>query len=107
MEEGTETEVPGEEIGLVVGEPAHFRFFSSAVRKTDAPGDVLNAWSEDELVETDSIEAELPADESVEEGYVPVRFEAKLTELGMLELWCASTVSDKRWKLEFSVREDA
>lgn len=107
MEEGTETEVPGEEIGLVVGEPAHFRFFSSAVRKTDAPGDMLNAWSEDELVETDSIEAELPADESVEEGYVPVRFEAKLTELGMLELWCASTVSDKRWKLEFSVREDA
>jgi hypothetical protein len=35
---------------------------------------------------------------------VPVRFEAKVTELGMFELWCASTQSDRRWKLEFSVR---
>ncbi len=30
---------PSDEIGLVVGEPAHFRFFSSAVRKQDRPGD--------------------------------------------------------------------
>ena len=38
MEEGTETDVPSDEIGLVVGEPAHFRFFSSSVRKNDRPG---------------------------------------------------------------------
>jgi len=30
-----------------------------------------------------------------------------VTELGMLELWCVSTKTDGRWKLEFSVREDA
>ena len=35
MEEGTEVDVPSGEIGLVLGEPAHFRFFSSAVRKDD------------------------------------------------------------------------
>ena len=45
MEEGTETDVPSDEIGLVVGEPAHFRFFSSSVRKHDRPGDVLAAWT--------------------------------------------------------------
>ena len=28
-------------IGLVLGEPAHFRFFSSSIRKQDQPGDVL------------------------------------------------------------------
>jgi hypothetical protein len=105
MEEGTEAAVPSEEIGLVVGEPAQFRFFSSSVRKQDRPGDLLERPSEDELFETDSMETMLPADEAIEEGYVPVRFHAKITELGMLELWCASTRSAGRWKLEFSVRQ--
>jgi molecular chaperone DnaK (HSP70) len=107
MEEGTETDVPSGAIGLVVGEPAHFRFFSSSVRRDDRPGDLLGAWSADELAETDSLEAVLPADESVAESYVPVRFHTRLTELGVLELWCVSTTGDKRWKLEFSVREEA
>ena len=60
MEEGTELDVPGDEIGLVVGEQAVFRFFSSAVRKQDQPGDLLASWNEDELSETDSLEATLP-----------------------------------------------
>ncbi len=107
MEEGTETGVPGQEIGLVVGEPAHFRFFSSSVRKQDKPGDVLPSWSEGELVETDSLEAELPGDDAVGDTYVPVRFQPRVTELGMFELWCVSTQTDGRWKLEFSVRDDA
>ncbi len=105
MEEGTEADVPGGEIGLVVGEPAQFRFFSSPTRKEDRPGDVLARWSTDELTETDSLEATLPADEAVDEPYVPVTFRSRITELGMFELWCVSTQSDKQWKLEFSVRE--
>jgi molecular chaperone DnaK (HSP70) len=116
MEEGTETDVPatnlpGGEIGLIVGEPAHFRFFSSPTRKHDQPGQLLANWSPEELSETDSLEMTLPADKSTEqaaidETYVPVRFQSRLTELGMFELWCVSTKGDKRWKLEFSVRED-
>lgn len=107
MEEGTELDVPGEAVGLVVGQPAHFRFFSSSTRKDDRPGDVLGAWTDDELSETDSLQAELPVDPSIEESYVPVRFHSKITELGTFELWCVSTTTDGRWKLEFSVREDA
>jgi len=105
MEEGTEAQVPGGDIGLVVGEPAHFRFFSSPVRKEDRPGDLIEHWPEGDLVETDSMEAALPASADSEEGYVPVRFESRITELGVFELWCVSTVSDERWKLEFSVRD--
>ncbi len=108
MEEGTAADVPGGEIGLVVGEPAHFRFFSSAVRPQDKPGDVLRRWTDDELTETDSLEATLPAAaQGAEDGVVPVRLESRITELGVLELWGVSTVGDERWKLEFSVREDA
>ena len=107
MEEGTAVEVPTEEIGLVVGEPATFRFFSSAVRKGDKPGDWLEKWGEEELEETDSLEADLPRAAGGEEDYVPVKFESKITELGVFELWCVGTVGGGRWELEFSVREDA
>jgi molecular chaperone DnaK (HSP70) len=106
MEEGTEHSVPSGEIGLIVGESAQFRFFSSAVRKTDQVGQLLSAWTEDELAETDSLEATLPADESGEQTYVPVKFQSRVTELGVFELWCASTTGDRRWKLEFSVRDE-
>ncbi len=106
MEEGTECDVPSSEIGLVVGEPAQFRFFSSPVRKEDHPGDVLNAWTPEELAETDPLEATLPAGEGLEDTYVPVRFHAKITELGMFELWCESLNGDGRWKLEFNIREE-
>ncbi|HEV3340121.1 MAG TPA: Hsp70 family protein [Pirellulales bacterium] len=106
MEEGTENEVPGDEIGLVVGEPAHFRFFNSAVRKDDRPGTLLPSWSDAELTETDPLVATLPRGEGIED-YVPVRFQSKITELGMFELWCQSTISPHRWKLEFSVRDEA
>jgi hypothetical protein len=105
MEEGTSLEVPSGEIGLVLGEPAHFRFFSSAVRPQDVPGDVLPSIEEDELTETDPLEATLSAATETEDSYVPVKFESHITELGMFELWCVSTTSDDRWKLEFSVRE--
>lgn len=107
MEEGTETDVPSESIGLIVGEAARFRFFSSPVRKNDRPGELLSRWSPDEISETDSLEATLPAAENSDDEYVPVRFHSRITELGVLELWCVHESEDKRWKLEFSVRDDA
>lgn len=107
MEEGTEVDVPSDAIGLVVGESARFRFFSSASRRDDQPGEVLARWSPEELSETDSLEATLPAADDAEDEYVPVTFHSRITELGVLELWCVHESDDKRWKLEFSVRDDA
>ncbi|WP_437187773.1 Hsp70 family protein [Planctomicrobium sp. SH668] len=106
MEEGTSIDVNSSEFGLIVGEPAHFRFFSSAIRKDDQPGTLLKTWAEDELAETDSLEATLPAEDGETGSYVPVRFHSVVTELGMFELWCVSANSNQRWKLEFSVREE-
>ena len=106
MEEGTKVDVPSGEIGLIVGETATFRFFSSPTRKQDKPGDLLDTWTETELAETDSLEANLPKDEAIDADYVPVRFQSHLTELGVLELWCVGTTTPNRWKLEFSVRQN-
>ncbi|MEQ9410542.1 MAG: Hsp70 family protein [Fuerstiella sp.] len=105
MEEGTECDVPSGEIGLVVGQPARFRFFGSTVRVNDRPGVLLQSWSEDELVETVNLETELPREEGSDESWVPVNFQSRVTELGILELWCVNKASGRRWKLEFDVRE--
>ena len=64
------------------------------------------------MEESDSLEANLPKPENVDEDYVPVRFQSAINELGVFELWCVSTAApvgaeDQRWKLEFSVRQDA
>jgi hypothetical protein len=107
MEEGAEADVPGEEIGLLVGEPATFRFFSSTARKADTFGDAIDYRDNGDLEETDSLEANLPRPENVVDEYVPVKFHSKINELGVFELWCVSTIADEKWKLEFSVREDA
>lgn len=106
MEEGTQTDVPSNEIGLVVGEPVQFRFFGSLTRKTDQPGETLARWTEDELVETAPLEATLNAAADAEQDYYPVTFQSRITELGMFELWCRHTRGPEQWKLEFSVREE-
>ena len=106
MEEGQQQDVPGGEIGLVVGEPMPFRFFSSSTRKQDQAGTVLSSWSDEELAETDSMEATLEADSENQDNYVPVTFQSRVTELGVFELWCVAANRDQQWKLEFSVREE-
>ena len=102
MEEGTGCEIGNKEVGLRTGKRARFRFFSSTTRTTDKPGQLIKEWAEEELTETPPMETELAATE--EPGLVPVRFESRVTELGILELFCKSTRSDEAWKLELQVR---
>ncbi len=107
MEEGTEMDVPGREVGLVVGRQVRFRFFASANRKSDKVGAVLREWDDQDLQETAPMELSFAAEQQPGEGYVPVRFHSRVSELGMFELWCHSTQDAQRWKLEFNVREDS
>ncbi len=102
MEEGTDVRIPNREFGLLVGEPAEFRFFNSAVRKNDAPGTMIEDVG-DELEEMSPMEVHLSADRDDRE-VVRVSFETVVTEIGMLQLWCVAR-DGRRWKLEFNVRE--
>jgi len=101
MEEGSETTLPGAEFGLVVGEPAEFRFFGSTVRRDDVPGTVVEGWQEGELEELPPLETTLTG---VAGRVAPVRLEAEVTEVGTLAVWCVSRDGQERWKLEFNVR---
>jgi hypothetical protein len=103
MEEGTATRIPNREFGLVIGQPAEFRFFSSTARKDDPAGEMIEDVSE-ELEELAPMEVELPADGGSPGEVVPVALESVATETGQLQLWCVAR-DGRRWKLEFNVRE--
>ena len=102
MEEGSDIRIPGREFVLVTGEPAEFQIFSSAIRKDDAPGTMIDDLSE-ELEHLPPMEVHFPAESGAHER-VRVSFETVVTETGVLQLWCVAG-DGRRWKLEFNVRE--
>ena len=102
MEEGSELEIPNQEFGLVVGQTARFRFFSSTSRKEDPIGSILEEWGE-EVQECNPLEVSLEAS-GKSSGITPVFLQSKISDIGILELWCIAKNSKQRWKLEFQVR---
>ena len=103
MEEGTETDVPGQEFGLIVGEEAEFRFLGSTIRRDDKPGTLVDDW-DGQIDELSPMIVTL--DGKPDQGrFVPVQLHSKVTEVGQLEVWCRSKDGKRRWKLEFNVRE--
>ena len=107
MEEGTEVALDAQEFGLVVGEPVRLRFFGSSVRRTDAVGTLLDFWGPEELVELQEIELNLPAEGRTPGEVVPVTLQARVSDIGTLELNAVPVGGDERWKVELDVRAEA
>ena len=101
MEEGSEATLPGKEFGLVVGEPVKFDFLGSNTRRHDAIGTVAEDW-EGEIEPITTLETRLEGETGT---IVPVTLETRVTEVGTLDLWCVSREDQKKFKLEFNVRE--
>ncbi len=102
MEEGTESFLETREFVLVVGEPVKFDLLASSCRFDDTVGTVIEDWNEGEIEEVTTVEAVLDGELGT---YIPVSIEIRITEVGTLEFWCVSTQDDRKWKLEFNVRE--
>ena len=105
MEEGSAVDLPGLEVGAVVGETASFRFFASSARRDDIAGTVVD--DVDELDQLPAIETTLPAtdDQFPAAGEViPVHLRSHVTEVGTLEMQLVT--EGRAWKLEFSVRQE-
>lgn len=107
MEEGSEQSLDNREFALVLGEQATFRFFSHATPKLQdgtepAIGTVVRRWNQ-ELTELHPIETLLDRGEG-DSKTVKVKLKSKVTELGVLELWCEAA-DGRRWKLEFDIRQ--
>lgn len=106
MEEGEERELTEQEFALVLGEQSTFRFFSHATPTLSngvepTVGTTVRQWKQ-ELTELHPIETVLTKAEG-DGKTVHVKLKSKVTELGMLELWCIGA-DGRKWKLEFDIR---
>lgn len=101
MEEGTTVALSSQEFVLVVGEPVIFDFLGSSVRFDDTPGAVLDDW-EGQIESITTLETTLEGNHGTT---IPVTLEIAVTEIGTLEVWCVSSETGAKWKLEFNVRE--
>jgi molecular chaperone DnaK (HSP70) len=103
MEEGTSLEISDQEFLLYTGETSDFRFFQSEVRAGDQPGQILPDAAE--LEESAKLQIEIPPPAGHQPGEeIPVHLQARITELGHLELHFLHKPTGERWKLEFNVR---
>lgn len=106
MEEGTERVLDDQEFALVLGERARFRFFSHqtpnlADGSEPVVGTTVRKWKK-ELSELHPIETILEKN-GEEVKTVRVKLKSRVTELGVLELWCEAADA-RKWKLEFDIR---
>ncbi len=68
-------------------------------------GEQIEDWS-GELQEVATLETQLAASDGAAGGtIIPVWLHSRVTEVGTLELWCVARQDERRWKLEFNIRE--
>ena len=103
MEEDSETGLSEKVFNLIVGEKAKFEFLGSPVRTDDPVGAIIEDWESD-IDPITTVETVLEGESG---SVVPVSIQGRLTAVGTLELWCVARDTDRRWKLEFNVRESS
>ena len=105
-EEGDSVEVDRGDLQLVANRPVAFRLLSSLTRTDDKPGDVVVFAEGEDIHQHAPLEAVIRFGKGGER-LVPVKLGARLTEIGTLETWCDSKISDNRWRLQFQLRKTA
>ncbi len=112
-EEGQEIKLAQPELELLANTPVAFRLYSSLSRTDDAPGDVVAFTPSEDMLDPASdprLHAPLRAVIRFGKGgerRVPVTLGARLSEVGTLEAWAESKISEHRWRLQFQLRKTA
>jgi hypothetical protein len=107
-EEGNTLELDRDDLQLVANRPVSFRLYSSLTRTEDQLGDMVEFTPGDENLHTHApLNAVIRFGKKTGERLVPVKLGARLTEVGTLETWCESKVSENRWRLQFELRKAA
>jgi molecular chaperone DnaK (HSP70) len=105
-EEGQTLELDSQDLHLVANKPVSFRLYSSLTRVDDQVGQVLGNSEVVELHLHAPLNAVIRFGKSGER-LVPVKLRAHLTEVGTLEVWADSKISEHRWRLQFELRKTA
>jgi len=112
-EEGREIKLEQPQLELLANAPVAFRLYSSLSRTDDAAGDVVSFTPTEDIHNPASdprLHAPLRATIRFGKGgerRVPVTLGARLSEVGTLEAWAESKVSEHRWRLQFQLRKAA
>jgi len=108
-EEGDSLEIDQEGMQLVANKPVTFRLYSSLTRHEDKIGEAVelpaSAVAEGHLHLHAPLHAVIRFGKPGLERTVPVKLGARLTEVGTLELWADSKISEHRWRLQFELRK--
>ncbi|MBI2216011.1 MAG: Hsp70 family protein [Candidatus Rokubacteria bacterium] len=109
-EDGTTLELDRANLHLLANRPVSFRLYSSLTRTHDPLGAVIEVPRE-ELDNDLHVHAPLNAvmrfGKRTAERLIPVTLGVRLTEVGTLEIWCASKITEHRWRLRFELRKPA
>ncbi len=112
-EEGEEIRLNREDLQLVANKPVAFRLYSSLSRTEDQAGSLVNLPVTADLSDPASdprLHAPLRAVIRFGKGgerLIPVALAARLNEVGTLETWAESKISEHRWRLQFQLRKNA
>jgi molecular chaperone DnaK (HSP70) len=107
-EEGVALEIDNDALQLVANRPVSLRLYSSLTRTDDKLGDIVEfAAGDPDLHLHAPLNAVIRFGKKAEERLIPVKLGAKLTEIGTLESWCESKISENRWRLQFELRKAA
>src|SRR4029079_2466720 len=104
-EEGQTLELDRGDLQLVANRPVSFRLYSSLSRTEDPLGGVVDFAPGDESLHTHAPLNAVIRFGKAGERLVPVKLGARLTEVGTIETWCESKISDNRWRLQFELRK--
>ncbi len=102
-EPGQDIELADRQFDLLVSEPVEFPLYTSSIRLTDQPGELV-AVDPEQMTSLPPIRTALKTRSRRERGTVPVQLHAKLTEIGTLDLWCSEVGGERTWRLQFDVR---
>jgi DNA-K related protein/Hsp70 protein len=88
---------------LTVGQPVQFPISYSSTRLADRASECYDL-DEQNFSALPPIRTVLEFPGKRRQERLPVVLEAELSQIGTLQLWCAATESQQRWKLEFDIR---
>ena len=100
-------EIDRDDLHLVANRPVAFRLYSSLTRTGEQLGQFIDFSPDAGSSRPRAAPRRDPLRQARRRAPVPVKLEARLTEIGTLEIWAESKISEHHWRLQFELRKPA
>ncbi|MCG8563710.1 MAG: hsp70 family protein, partial [Desulfobacterales bacterium] len=102
LDEGSDIHLPQRAYEVRANQPVSFDVYSSSFRSGDAAGDIVSV--DESFSAMAPIQTVIKFGSKGEQKTIPIHLGAEYTEMGTLSMYCQSSVSDHKWKLQFQLR---